>query len=207
MKTHHLLGKHTRRLNAEFATAHIKQILKTGSKKVYDQNIVQPFLTEMVYLRYASYSGRETVFRKEENGEDGQGRRTTSSKNSVRSAFISQLRSFWFARFLKPIESATPIRKSIETHEFNGDSLRIKKIGSCIVFRTFYVSTLLKKRRRRRRRKRKRVKEMVYDCSIVSCHTCAMTQGALCINTQRWYQTPTAIARNVLKKMKRKMTN
>lgn len=57
--THHLLSKHTRRLDTKLATAHIKQVFKTWSKKIDDQDIVQSFLTKMVYLWYTSCPGPE----------------------------------------------------------------------------------------------------------------------------------------------------
>jgi hypothetical protein len=46
----HLLCSHADRLDCELASTHVEEILKVGAKQVDYQDIMEPFLTEMVHL-------------------------------------------------------------------------------------------------------------------------------------------------------------
>ena len=48
--THHLSRSHTHRFDGKFATAHVKQVFKIGPKEVNREDIVQAFLTKVMYL-------------------------------------------------------------------------------------------------------------------------------------------------------------
>ena len=50
--THHLLRSHTDRLDGELAPAHVEQVLEARPQQVDDEDVVQPFLPEVVYLGY-----------------------------------------------------------------------------------------------------------------------------------------------------------
>ena len=50
--THHLLSGHAHRLDAELAVAHVEQVLETRPREVDDEDIMEPFLPEVVYLGY-----------------------------------------------------------------------------------------------------------------------------------------------------------
>lgn len=52
---HHLLSGHTNGLDGEFSATHIEQIFQVGPEKVDDENIMQSFLSKMVYLRNTGY--------------------------------------------------------------------------------------------------------------------------------------------------------
>lgn len=51
--TDHLLRGHARGLDAELATAHVKQVLQTGAEQVDNENVVQALLAKVVGLRDA----------------------------------------------------------------------------------------------------------------------------------------------------------
>lgn len=57
--THHLLSSHAHRLDGELATAHVEQILQVWSQEVDDENVVQAFLTEIMYLGNAGCTDRK----------------------------------------------------------------------------------------------------------------------------------------------------
>ena len=49
-EAHHLQSEHADRLDSELATAHVKKVFKVRAKKVDDEDIVQAFLAEIMYL-------------------------------------------------------------------------------------------------------------------------------------------------------------
>lgn len=53
---HHLPCRHADSLDRKLSPAHIEQILQTWSEEVNYQDIVQAFLTKVVYLGYPSYN-------------------------------------------------------------------------------------------------------------------------------------------------------
>ena len=52
---HHLSRGHTHGLDRELAPTHVEQILQTGPEQINDENVVQSFLSKMVYLRDTGY--------------------------------------------------------------------------------------------------------------------------------------------------------
>lgn len=52
-KTYHLLCCHDNSLDAELATAHVKEIFQTWPEKIDDEDVVQALLSEVVYLGHA----------------------------------------------------------------------------------------------------------------------------------------------------------
>ncbi len=59
--TNHLFGYHDDCLDGEPAVAVIEEILERGSKQVDNENVVQPFLAEVVYIRDASFGDRLAI--------------------------------------------------------------------------------------------------------------------------------------------------
>ncbi len=52
MLSHHLFGYHDHRLRRKLSVAEVEEILKTGPKKVNDQNVVQTLLAKVVNVGY-----------------------------------------------------------------------------------------------------------------------------------------------------------
>ena len=50
--THHLPRSHAHGLDRELPSAHVEQVLETRPKQVDDEDIMEPFLPEVVYLGY-----------------------------------------------------------------------------------------------------------------------------------------------------------
>ncbi len=75
--THHLTSGHTDSLNRKLATAHIKQILQTGTEKVDHENVMKTLLAEVVYLGYPGWRGQGGL--SEERDRVGEKGLTTSS--------------------------------------------------------------------------------------------------------------------------------
>ena len=49
--THHLPRGHAHRLDRELAAAHVEEVLEAGSEEIDDEDVVQAFLTELIYLQ------------------------------------------------------------------------------------------------------------------------------------------------------------
>ena len=57
--THHLPCGHAHRLDRELASAHVEQVLQARAQQVDDEDVMEAFLPEVVYLGYSrcSYGG------------------------------------------------------------------------------------------------------------------------------------------------------
>lgn len=53
--TDHLFGDHHDGLDAELPAAHVKEVLETGPQEIYDEDVVEAFLAEVIDLRYAGW--------------------------------------------------------------------------------------------------------------------------------------------------------
>lgn len=53
MDTYHLPCRHAYSLDGELAATHIEQVLQTRSEEIDDEDVVEAFLTKVVYLRDA----------------------------------------------------------------------------------------------------------------------------------------------------------
>ena len=51
--TYHLFSKHANSFDAKLATAHVKEVFEVRSKEIDDENVVEPFLSKVVYLGYS----------------------------------------------------------------------------------------------------------------------------------------------------------
>lgn len=50
-KTHHLARRHAHGLDRELAAAHVEQVLETRPEEVDNEDIMEPLLPKVVYLR------------------------------------------------------------------------------------------------------------------------------------------------------------
>ena len=55
MQTHHLPRCHANSLYRELPPTHVEQVFEAGTQQVDDEDVVQPFLPEVVYLRDPRY--------------------------------------------------------------------------------------------------------------------------------------------------------
>jgi hypothetical protein len=51
---YHLLSSHANSFDRKLSTTHVKQIFQIGSQQINNKNIMEPLLSEIVDLRYAS---------------------------------------------------------------------------------------------------------------------------------------------------------
>ncbi len=52
---YHLFRYHYNRLYRESSIAVIEEVFKTGAKEIYDEDVVETFLAEVIDVRYTSY--------------------------------------------------------------------------------------------------------------------------------------------------------
>ena len=76
----------------------IEQIFEGGPEQINDENVVEAFLTEIIYIRNTSCC--DGMISHGRFNSDGRVVLTAANKDLICSIFVSQLRSIAFPRFL-----------------------------------------------------------------------------------------------------------
>lgn len=94
--TYHLAGGHADGLDREFAATHVEEVLETGPQEINDEDVVQAFLSKVVYLWDAGWGWKVRL----KNGTDKEMGLTAAGEDAVGATFVTELGSLCLARFL-----------------------------------------------------------------------------------------------------------
>ena len=100
---YHLLCDHDNSLEREAAVAVVEEVFQRRPEQVDDEDIVEAFLAEVIYIRDASCMHMSVSMAACEEGRDGQ--LTAADQDLVGAVLVSQLRGIALPGFLQDSDS------------------------------------------------------------------------------------------------------